>query len=426
MHDEHSGDDEALRGLIGRTIGERYRVDEQLGEGSMGAVFKCTQRGLDRKVAVKVLRPRYTDEPMVAKRFDREAMALSKLQHRNCIQVLDVGTTEDRLKYIVMEHLDGRELRALLTGPLEVPRAVDFTMQILAGLEHAHRRGMVHRDLKPENVFVVQDDDGAELIKIIDFGIFTVLDDGMESERLTRAGMVFGTPAYMSPEQAAGGKVDERTDLYAVGVLLYEMLAGKPPFQADAPGILLRMQLLAEPPPLPESVPEAVRAVVARLLAKAAKDRFESARQARTALEQAIATRPATRGGVVFMAAISDAEPEERPRRETQRGTPSLADPSTPTASERSGTMLADYGEHGPPPPQASMAGRSGTMFAEHVPVVPLGLGSGPVPIGSQASSSKPAEPTVEAARRGGSSRAIVIVLVVALLGLIGVVAAIR
>jgi serine/threonine protein kinase len=162
---------------------------------------------------------------------------------------------------------------------------------VLHALDHAHRRGLVHRDLKPENMFVVVDDDGREIVKLVDFGIVKLLG-GDESQKLTRAGLVFGTPRYMSPEQVTGGKIDERADLYSTGAVLFEMLTGAPPFDADQAGILMRMHVLADVPPLPVSVPPAIAAVVTRLLAKSPAERFASARDVIDALEAAMRVRP--------------------------------------------------------------------------------------------------------------------------------------
>ena len=287
--------------LLARTIGGRFRLDEWLGEGAMGVVYRGTHLGLDRPIAVKVLRSRYTDDPQVAKRFDREAVAMSRLDHPHCVRVLDAGTTEDRRKYIVMEYLDGVELRDLIGEPMPVGRAVALMQQVFAALEHAHRRGFVHRDLKPENVFVVKGDHDEDVVKIVDFGLVKILDPQSEKERLTRQGMVFGTPAYMSPEQTAGGPVDLRADLYAAGVVFHELLTGEQPFQADEPGFVLNMHLVKPPPPLPETVPEPVQAVVFKLMAKAIADRYGTAAEARTALKEAISPKRRRNHPMVFM-----------------------------------------------------------------------------------------------------------------------------
>lgn len=300
MSGAHEDPAAAENPLLGQVLAGRYRLDRELGRGGMGAVFRAHHLALDRPVAVKVLHARLTSDPMVAKRFDREALAASKLDHPNCVQMLDAGTTEEGVKYLVMQLLEGRELADVLDGvPMPLPRALDLAGQMLRGLEHAHKRGLVHRDLKPENVFLTEDEDGREQVKLVDFGIVKLLAGSGSAEALTRAGLVFGTPRYMSPEQAAGGKIDERADLYAVGVILHEMIAGAPPFDADEAGILLRMHLIADPPPLPESVPAHLRAVVARLLEKSPGDRFASAREVRDALEApapAPVLAPAVRG----------------------------------------------------------------------------------------------------------------------------------
>lgn len=263
---------------IGAVLGERYRLEAPLGRGGMGTMWRAHDRVLDRDVAIKVLDPQYVADEGASARFDREAVAISRLDHPNCVQVFDAGTTPDGGKYIVMQLLSGHELRELLdAGPLGLPRAIDLGLQILRGLEHAHRRGVVHRDLKPENVFVVSDDDGRERVKLVDFGIVKLLSEG--APKLTRAGQVFGTPRYMSPEQISGGAIDERTDLYSFGAVFFEMLTGAPPFDADQPGMLMRMHVIADVPQLPDTLPPNVRTIVARMLEKRPADRPASVRE---------------------------------------------------------------------------------------------------------------------------------------------------
>lgn len=257
-----------------------------LGRGGMGAVYRARQLPLGRPVAIKVLTGIAEARPELGARFEREALALSRLDHPNCIGLLDYGITDEHRRYLVMPLLEGTELRAMMGTPMVPARAVALVRQILLGLEHAHRRGVVHRDLKPENVFVTVGDHGEEIVKLVDFGLAKLLEDTDDRQGLTRAGFVFGTPMYMSPEQAAGGLIDEGTDLYAAGVLLYELLCGKPPFDTQDVVMLLRQQMLAPVPPLPDAVPAELRRVVERLLEKDRGHRFADARLAREALER--------------------------------------------------------------------------------------------------------------------------------------------
>lgn len=275
-----------LETLIGEVLDDHYRLDKLLGAGGMGAVYKACHITLKRNVAVKVLHPDIGGDPSISKRFDREAQSASRLDHPNCVRVTDFGTTAKGVKYLVMELLEGEELSARLGQPWAPDAALDLLEQVFAGLEHAHACGIVHRDLKPENVFVTRDYRGKELAKLVDFGIAKLLDADGAVEVLTRAGMVFGTPRYMSPEQAAGGKVDERSDLYSVGVLAHELLSGKPPFDSDDLAAILRMQIMAPPPPLPETVPAAVVGFVESLLEKSRHERPESAQLARARIRE--------------------------------------------------------------------------------------------------------------------------------------------
>ena len=361
-----------LQALIGSVIHDRYRVDALLGQGGMGAVFRGRHLGLARDVAIKVLRPELGRSDASSKRFDREAHSVSRLDHPNCVRVFDFGTTRGGIKYLVMELLAGAELEASLGQPWAPARAVDTIVQILEGLEHAHHFGIVHRDLKPENVFVTRDFRGREIVKLVDFGIAKLIDEDGAREQLTRAGMVFGTPRYMSPEQASGGKLDERTDLYAAGLILYEMLAGKPPFTADEASILLRQHILAPPPALPASVPEPLAAVVFKLLEKSRNDRYASAREVidtlarlRPQLEQAgaAAVAPGLAPNLAPTGPIA---------------TPSMATSVEPSASNTGWSAAAPPGATGgwnpAAPPGASMA------LAPVAPPPPMPAASWPEP----------------------------------------------
>jgi serine/threonine protein kinase len=297
-----------LEALVGTTIAERYRVDKLLGVGGMGAVFQARHLLLKRDVAIKVLHPQLITNPDISKRFDREAQSAARLDHPNVIPVTEFGSTDDGMKYMVMQLLSGRELSELLTGPLDPLRAIDLEIQILRGLEHAHDNGVIHRDLKPENVFVTSDHEGEEVLKLVDFGIAKIVDEDVEeagSQPLTRLGLVFGTPHYMSPEQATGSAIDQRTDIYSAGVLLYQMLAGKLPFDNDDPVALIRMQVTVDPPPLPDSIPVPLQRVVKMMMAKTRDQRYPDARSARKAL-QAVQVRMAADAGVVVKYSAHD------------------------------------------------------------------------------------------------------------------------
>ncbi len=290
---------EDLEALVGATLAERYRIDKLLGVGGMGAVFQARHLLLKRDVAVKVLHPKLVSNIDISKRFDREAQSAARLDHPNVIPVTEFGSTDDGMKYMVMQLLSGRELSELLDGPLDPLRAMDLEIQILRGLEHAHDKGVIHRDLKPENVFVVKDHDGAELLKIFDFGIAKIVDEVEEdtSQPLTRLGLVFGTPHYMSPEQSTGSAIDHRTDIYSAGVMLYQMLAGRLPFDHEDPVSLIRMQVTVDPPPLPDSVPPPLQRVVKMMMAKTRDQRYPDARSARKAL-QAVQARLSADAGI--------------------------------------------------------------------------------------------------------------------------------
>lgn len=233
-------------------LAERYRVDRVLGEGGMALVFEGHHLGLDRPIAIKVLKPAFVAEPQVRVRFEREARAVSRLEHPGIVQMYDVGTTELQpllppIAYLVMERLRGQELSDLLTAPLPPEEALRNLEAVLNAVEHAHSRGIVHRDLKPDNIFVCETAAGPQL-KLVDFGIAKMVESSGAAP-LTQMGMIFGTPPYMSPEQATGMPVDGRTDLYSAGIIFYEMLAGRLPFIADDMMKVLRMQVNASPPP---------------------------------------------------------------------------------------------------------------------------------------------------------------------------------
>jgi serine/threonine-protein kinase len=264
----------------------------------MGRVYCAEQVALGRTVAVKVVHPALADEELTSARFLNEARAASRLSHPNSVAIFDFGRTDDGRPYIVMEYLRGRDLGRVAAdeGPLPMPRVVDVLRQTLGALEEAHALGIVHRDLKPDNVVLEPLRSGLDFVKVVDFGLAKILQEDAQARgpgALTRPGLVCGTPEYMSPEQSRGDPLDGRSDLYSVGVVLFELLTGRVPFVADTATKTLLLHL-TEPAPDPRDVaperaiPAPFAALAARALAKGCDDRFQSAREFADALEGAL------------------------------------------------------------------------------------------------------------------------------------------
>ena len=218
--------------LLGLVIDGRYRIEKQIGEGGMGVVYMATHTVLQKKLALKVLRGDGSKDAEVVQRFMQEAQAATSIGHQNIIDISDFGRLPDGSVYFVMEYLDGTSLSDMIKtgGSVPTQQAIHIIRQIASALEAAHARGIVHRDLKPDNIFVIKQGGDPSFVKVLDFGVAKV---GGAASKLTKTGMVFGTPHYMSPEQAAGHSVDQRADVYALGVIMYEMFTGKVPFDAD-------------------------------------------------------------------------------------------------------------------------------------------------------------------------------------------------
>lgn len=277
---------------IGRVIDDRYRVESLLGEGGMGAVFLAEHVKLQKKVALKIILPQFAGNGEVAERFAREAMASAKLEHPHVASALDYGTLTEGGAYLVMQYARGPSLRKSLLTSRDWRYACDVGAQIADALSAAHAAGIVHRDLKPENVVLEPRDDGSELVRVLDFGIARVLDPGETSgsvSKLTRVGTIIGTPGYMAPEQALGEPVDTRADLYALGVILWEITAGRELFTETEVTALVTKQLTTEPPRLRTihaDVPAELEEVVAKLLARDRNDRPQKAGEVRDVLKR--------------------------------------------------------------------------------------------------------------------------------------------
>jgi len=283
------------KALIGSTISDRYRIERLLGEGGMGAVYQAEHTLMRKRMAIKVLHPEMTRLPEVVARFEREAMAAAHIDHPHVVTATDFGKLDDGAFFLALEFVEGKSLREVIAlGRLELGRALHIGRQIAAALSRAHALKIVHRDLKPENVMLVERDGDQDFVKVLDFGIAKVqigeLTAGNMSQAgpgqpvLTQAGMVYGTPEYMAPEQALGQAVDARADLYALGCIMYEMLCGVRPFDAESKVALLGMQVTAPVPPIASKAPDAaippeVEGLVKRLLAKEASERLGDARE---------------------------------------------------------------------------------------------------------------------------------------------------
>jgi eukaryotic-like serine/threonine-protein kinase len=272
-----SGADPSQDPLVGRVLDGRYEVLSVLGEGGMGTVYEVRHRMLGKRFALKALRRELALDQDIAARFIQEARTAAAISHPGLVEITDFGQLDSGQVYFVMELLSGCSLAALLRrgGPMPATRALSIVRQLVGALKAAHEASIVHRDLKPDNIHVASDDAGNDVVKIVDFGLAKVIG----SSRLTRAGMVFGTPHYMSPEQAAGEAVDHRADIYSLGIVMYEMFTGKVPFEADSyMGVLTKHMYMAPAPPS-ELSPElksvgALEEVILRCLQKRPAARY--------------------------------------------------------------------------------------------------------------------------------------------------------
>jgi serine/threonine-protein kinase len=289
----------------GRVLGKRFRIDKRVGEGGMGAVFRATDLKTGANVAVKTLLPEAAKDAALRRRFEREAQILQKLEHPNFVRFVDYGAGSSEPAYVVMEFLDGAALSRVISDEsrLVPARALHITRHVLTGLQYAHELGVIHRDVKPDNVVLVQEAQDPEFAKVLDFGIARLAEpETPEKTKLTQKGEIFGTPAYMAPEQVRGDPIDSRADLYSVSVMLYEMLAARPPFVAKNQMGLFAMHLATVPPPLHDLVPDtqqivALQALLDIGLAKEPAERFASAAEYLDRIDALFATEFADAAG---------------------------------------------------------------------------------------------------------------------------------
>lgn len=293
LHADETVADLIIDPLLRRVFEGKYRLDERLGGGGMGTVYRATHLLIDRPVAIKVLSQRFVGDTTAKQRFRREARAAGRMHHPNAVSVTDFGATADGYLYIVMELLEGQTLRDLLAreAPLDIARVVSIMLQTCAAVSAAHDVGLIHRDLKPANIFIEQRSNTPAVVKVLDFGVakFAVEEQADDDyQTLTQVGAIIGTPRYMSPEQCSGsGGVTTASDVYSLGIILYEMLSGVVPFNAETP-LAIALRHVSDPPrPLREivpGVPEQLEAITHKALAKRPSDRFADANELRRAI----------------------------------------------------------------------------------------------------------------------------------------------
>lgn len=299
--------------LCGQLVDDRYQLERRVGSGGMSVVYLARSKDDERQLAVKFLRSAFANLPDFVHRFEQEAMACRLLDHESCVNVVDHGVAFGS-PYLVMEYMAGRMLSEVLSreGPLPVSRACRVTRHVLAGLAHAHDRGVVHRDLKPGNIMLVEGADGEQRAKIMDFGTAQLISS--EASSPGKVGTDVGTPWYMAPEQAAGQPTDPRTDLYSLGVILFEMLTGQRPFTAEDPMRVLQMHLSSPIPSARALKPEMglspeIEAVIVRAMQKQPADRFASATEFDTALAAVPELQPRRPSGPLPRQSLPAPEP---------------------------------------------------------------------------------------------------------------------
>ena len=285
--------------FIGRDVlNGQFQILQKIGSGGMGSVYKALQPAMNRMVAIKILHPKLASRKDLVSRFRREARAMSHLTHPNTVKVYLYGELEDGSLYIVMEYLEGKNLNQTVRseGPMTIERGLPILIQACNALDEAHRAGIIHRDLKPENIFVTSQGGMKDFAKVLDFGLAKVTEREMRpgSIILTQEGMVFGTPEFMSPEQAQGKSLTPGSDIYSLAVILYEVLTGKLPFDAKNPMEFIQLHVTTKPKPINERVPgktfpPLLWTVLSKALEKKSDDRYQSAAEFAHALQAVLA-----------------------------------------------------------------------------------------------------------------------------------------
>jgi eukaryotic-like serine/threonine-protein kinase len=315
---------------IGETLAGKYLIEELIKTGGMGSVYRGKHVLMDKRVAIKVLRPSLAVDDDVVARFSREAKAASRISNPHAVNVTDFGESENGVVFLVMEYLDGQTLKEVIKneGAMSLERTAEIVRQVAGALDAAHEQGVIHRDLKSDNIMLSQTN-GGDWAKVLDFGIAKIQQpEGVRDMDITAANLVIGTPQYMSPEQCSqSGPIDARSDVYSFGIIVYEMLAGRVPFTGESPTVIMMKQVQDEPPSIYEfrpDLPAAVAQIISRALAKQPDDRFQSAGELSKALAEAsefeqssvIAAAPATvpNSPVVAPAEDLDEETIVRPR----------------------------------------------------------------------------------------------------------------
>ncbi len=410
---EAEGDDP----FIGRVIARNFKIERLLGVGGMGKVYKARQLSLDKAVVIKVLHDHFRDDPQLVQRFQREARAASRLNHPNSIQVIDFGQDESGVLFMAIEFLNGTDLFTVLQkeGPFSEERIARVMVQVCSALHEAHEMNVIHRDLKPENIMVEDRRGRRDVVKVLDFGIAKIQDpDETPGQALTQAGMVCGTPEYMSPEQARGQKLDARADLYSLGVLVYQMTTGELPFQADSPIGIVTKHIIEPPVPPRQKYPhlnmgEELEGIILKAMAKNADDRYQSAEEMGLAFE-AILRRFGEYTGELPLATggTGTGLPRTTPSPHAAASTPGPQPQAAPSAAQAPAAQT-------PPPATPAPATASSTMVQ---PASGTGTGqpalTSPTPTDLTPVADVPLAPT---GGGGGLKWAAVVALLVVVLG---------
>src|SRR6185503_19128264 len=281
--------------LLGQTLASKYLIEKLIKRGGMGSVYLGKHILMDKTVAIKVLRPSLAMDDDVVRRFSREAKAASRISHPHAVSVTDFGESENGVVFLVMEYLDGQTLKEIIKseGQMGLNRAVEIIRQVSGALDAAHEQGVVHRDLKSDNIMLSQTN-GGDWAKVLDFGIAKIQQTETPDADITAANLVIGTPQYMSPEQCSQSTtIDARSDIYSLGIIIYEMLAGQLPFTGESPTVIMMKQVQDPPPSILDvrpDLPATISALISKSLAKQPADRFQKAGELLAALSQAFAS----------------------------------------------------------------------------------------------------------------------------------------